>query len=442
MLLLALSLAAGPVLADTVIRPAASTGAAAGLVTVQRQPAIPIVALRLSLLADDPPGYAGAGHLVQHLVLPTLQEQARRVGGEVQAARSADAVVYTAIGPAVELDYLAGVLRGALRTPPAGEGAVLQALRALEIERAAEWETAASHVRAELRAGLFPEDLSPAGTPSSAARFSAEVLPAVWAQMYRPERVAVVAVGDVETARVRAAFAQLPSSAGDGLPELFPDTVSTAPPAPPEATRGWLGVGYPVSDANPAAVTVAARLLRDLLRQKLPTSSVEAEHWWTRQGQALVAVVAAPPAALALARRNTGTAIATLRDAVDAAAVRDAAAGVRRDMLFYARRPERMADVLGQFADRQGDPEAAQSFYAAVAQVTEDDVRAVLDSLADRTPTLVDIPPQKLPGSTPARPSTPTRPSTGAGTRRPTTGTARPTNPLKPPVRRPEGRKP
>ncbi|HEX2189311.1 MAG TPA: hypothetical protein VHG51_10460, partial [Longimicrobiaceae bacterium] len=88
-------------------------------------------------------------------------------------------------------------------------------------------------------------------------------------------------------------------------------------------------------------------------------------------------------------------------DAPHPARVRDAAAGVRRDMLFYARRPERMADVVGQFIDREGDPDAAQRFYAAVEQVDEEAVRRVLEQLAERTPTTVDVPPQRLPNRTP-----------------------------------------
>ncbi|HEX2094610.1 MAG TPA: hypothetical protein VHG28_19550, partial [Longimicrobiaceae bacterium] len=290
MLLLALSLVAAPVPADTVARPlgTAPAAAVAGMVTVHRQPTIPMVAIRLSLLADDPPGYAGAGHLFQHLVLPSLQEQVRRVGGEVQAVRSSDAVVFTAVGPAQELEYLAGLLRGALRLPRPGETEFLAASRALAMERDAEWETAAPHVRALLRARLFPEDLPAAGTGFSAHRLVPDALPALWAEMYRPERVSVVAVGDVEVGEVRDAFARLPDPAEGGLAELFPDTVAAAPPVAPEATRGWLGVGYSASDADAAALTVAARLLGEYLRERLPTASVDAEHWWTRQGQALV----------------------------------------------------------------------------------------------------------------------------------------------------------
>lgn len=403
MLLLALTLAAGTAAADTAaLSPTpAPADAVAGMVAVHRQPAIPIVALRLSLLADDPPGYAGAGHLLQHLLLPSLRDQVQRVGGEVQITRGADAIVYTVVGPASELDYLAGVLRSTLRQPSFSEAQLVAAQRELRDERNAEWETASGHVRALLRARLFPEELSPAGTPGAAERFSAETVRGAWAGMYRPERVSVVAVGDVQVGRVRDAFARLPAAPEGEAAVALADTVPAAPPVSPEATRGWLGLGWSAADADPAAVTVTARLLRDHLRERLPSAAVEAEHWWTRQGQSLGVVVAAQPAGLAAARRAVGGSLASLGESLDAARVREAAAGVRRDMLFFARRPERMADVVGQFIDRAGRADAAQRFYADVERVDEDAVRAVLAQLADRAPAAVDIPPQKIIPRTP-----------------------------------------
>ncbi|MBA2671245.1 MAG: hypothetical protein H0U67_12800, partial [Gemmatimonadetes bacterium] len=72
---------------------------------VHRQPAIPVVAVRLSLVASDPAGYAGAGHLYQHIVHPSLRERAALIGARVLMERSADAVVFTIIGPSSELAY-------------------------------------------------------------------------------------------------------------------------------------------------------------------------------------------------------------------------------------------------------------------------------------------------------------------------------------------------
>jgi hypothetical protein len=74
---------------------------------------------------------------MQHLVLPTLEDRVARVGGRVQAVRTSDAVVYTVVGPASELDYLAQTLRGVLRAPTPGTGEMLQALAAVGGERSA-----------------------------------------------------------------------------------------------------------------------------------------------------------------------------------------------------------------------------------------------------------------------------------------------------------------
>jgi predicted Zn-dependent peptidase len=389
---LALALALAPV--DSAVR---VRTAEPGAIIVHRQPALPIVALRLSVLASDPPGYAGAAHLIQHLVFPTLQEQVRRVGGRAQMQRNADGVVYSVVGPAAELQYLTWALRGALqpRTPQVGE--LLVASHALEEERLAEWETAGSHVRSVLRSRLFPHELSAAGTDASAARIEASVIRDLWAEMYHPDRVSVVAVGDVRIQEVRDAFSDLAVSAAPArLDRALVDSVSAQPLAPAEATRGWLGLGYPASEMEPAALLVTARLLGDLLRERLPLAMAETEHWWTHRDQGLVAVVATPEPNLTAARRVVSSAITTLQRSLEPGKVRDAAVGARRDMLFYARTPEHMAELLGQFADRNGNPDAAQRFYSELERVSESDVQNVLAQLAARTPVRVDIPPQKL----------------------------------------------
>jgi predicted Zn-dependent peptidase len=66
-------------------------------------------------------------------------------------------------------------------------------------------------------------------------------------------------------------------------------------------------------------------------------------------------------------------------------------------MLFYSRTPERMAELLGEFADRGTGRDAAQRYYAALDAVTDDDVRRVLDQLAAAEPATVFVPPQRIP---------------------------------------------
>lgn len=367
-------------------------------VVVHRQPAIPLVSLRLSLLTADPPGYAGAGHLAQHLVLPRLREQAARVGGRVQAERTADAVIYTVTGPAQELGYLAGVLRGALAEPRPTEGELLRASRELAEERLADWETAGRHVRAALRARLFPAALPAAGTEGAAERLAQpEGLREAWARLYHPERVAVVAVGDVTLEAVQGALGGLPAAPPAPAGEALRDTISLEPLAPAEATHAWIGLAYPAAEATPAALSIAARLVRDRLQARLPaTATVEAEHWWSHHGQALALVVAAPDSVLPAVQRATGTAVAQARAALTPLQVREAARALRREMLFYSRTPDRMAEVIGAFVDRDGDADAAQRFYAELSRVDEEAVRTVLDDLVQRSPARVEIPAQRL----------------------------------------------
>ncbi len=391
-LAVALALAAAPT--DTV-PPAPAARAAEPAVVVLRQPALPIVALRLSILADDPPGYAGAGHLMQHLLLPRLEERTARVGGRVQAVRTSDAVVYTVVGPAAELGYLAESLSSVLRAPAPGTAEMLGAVAALSQERGAEREIAPQYVRAALRARLFPEDLPAAGTEAALTRLNTARMEEVWAAMYRPDRVSIVAVGDVEIAGVRRAFRDVPAAAGEGVAPLA-DTVRAFAADTPQATRGWFGRAWSASQADPAALTVTSRLLRNHLRRRMTRSAVDVEHWWTHHGQALALVVATADSLVPVARRTVEGSLTALRDNLDETQIRDAAASVRREMLFFARTPERMADVLGAFSDRGEAAGSAQRFYAAVAEVTEDDVRAVLELLLEAEPAIVEVPPQRL----------------------------------------------
>lgn len=353
----------------------------------------------MSLLADDPTGYAGAGHLIQHLTFPTLQERVQRVGGTAEMERNSDAVVYTVTGPAAELEYLAEALRGVLEPSPASEVDLLIAHNGLAEERRAEWETARGHLRAALRGRLFPQDLSAAGTDASAARLTAEVLSSVWKRMYRPDRISVVAVGDVTPAAVRAQFAGLPERATLPNPPEAADTASTNPLASAEATVPSVGVAYSASDVDPAALSVTAVLLRRALQRRLPEATVEVEHWWTHFGQGLAILASAPPREMPAVRRAVGTALLDLETSLSPDKVSDAVAGLRREFLFFSRTPDNMAKLIGQFADRTGEPDAAQQFYSRLDTVDETRLRALLSDLAGRTPMRVDVAAQKLPKS-------------------------------------------
>lgn len=366
-------------------------------VIVHRQPATPLVALRMAILANDPAGYAGAGHLVQHVLQPILRDRLAVVGGQVQLQRTSDAVVFTVVGPAAELSYLSETLRTALRPPQVSEAALLRASRELAEERLAEWETADRHVRSALRGRLFPNDLSAAGTESAANRLMEEnALHTAWTELYRPDRVTITAVGDIALEQVETAFAGLPPARPRRSAEPLRDTLDLAPLAVAEATQGWFGLGYSGASVDPVVLSVATRVVGTELRDRAPAAVVEAEHWWTSHGQAMVLVASAPSGDLQQLQQAIGTALASAQSGLTAAKVSEAARAIRREMLFYARTPDRMADVLGQFSDRGGDADAAQKFYAGLERVSEREVQRALAALMERTPIRVEIPPQKL----------------------------------------------
>jgi hypothetical protein len=55
-----------------------------------------------------------------------------------------------------------------------------------------------------------------------------------------------------------------------------------------------------------------------------------------------------------------------------------------------------MAELIGQFIDRGGDPSGTERFYRELDEMDVDDVRDVLAVLRGRTPAAVEIPPQAL----------------------------------------------
>ena len=400
MIFLALALAAA-LPADTAGTAEDSPAARGVSVVVHRQPAVPLVALRVSVLADDPAGYAGVGHMLQHVLLPTLERQVGRVGGRVQLVRNSDALVYTVVGPANELNYLAGVLRSVLRLRAIEVAEILQARYELDEERRAEWERAESHVRSALRAAMFPQDLSAAGTPGSASRIDAGILLAAWSAMYRPERVSVVAVGDVVPAAVEEAFREMAPLLGkaQGETELDPeamDTAAAAPIATVQATRSWFGLGYRLEEVDPAAVSATARLLQQHLRQRFPKAEITAEHWWTHHGQAVVIAAATPERNPAVLADPFRAAIEEFGADLDNAQVRKATAQLQHEMLYASRTPDRMADLIGTFVDRGGEPNSAQQFYARLERLGARDIRRVLNALVARPPEQVSVPAQVL----------------------------------------------
>lgn len=143
-----------------------------------------------------------------------------------------------------------------------------------------------------------------------------------------------------------------------------------------------IGLGYPASRLEPAALAVAAALLDEELG-RAGLAGASAEVWWSARWRALVLVAPEPPG------RNGSAGEGSVRERLE----RAVAAVAVRDILFAARSAEGLAEVLGTMLDRTGEPDAALRLVAALERVDAHDVAGVLRALRDTRPEVVEVTP-------------------------------------------------
>ena len=180
--------------------------------------------------------------------------------------------------------------------------------------------------------------------------------------MYRPERVAIVAVGDVQLAgcappsqssRPRPAAPPTAPAAGHRRAPL-------SPPRRPRAAgwaratraRGWTpprSASPPGSCATPCGTGSPAPTWRPSTGGR---TTGRRWRWWSP-----------PRARLAAAAREAGHRVAAVREPPLGDQVRDAARHPPRHALLRPH-PRAHGRRSRQFSDRGGDPDAAQRFYA------------------------------------------------------------------------------
>src|SRR5690606_5444001 len=169
------------------------------------------------------------------------------------------------VGPADEFGRLAAlVLRAATVPAGASPGAVAAAVQRARSQAAADLDTPEPLVRARLREALFPGLAEASGPGRALDGLTPDRLARWWAAQAGPGRAAVVVVGGVEAARAAAAFGDWPVR-GERTGRAAPDDRDgdPLPPSPPPAqiVARRIGLGYPASRVDPAALAVAAALL-------------------------------------------------------------------------------------------------------------------------------------------------------------------------------------
>jgi predicted Zn-dependent peptidase len=363
------------------------------LLVVREQPVPPLIAIRLSVPFEEPPGLIGAARVLQLLVHDRVRSEVERFGGRVELLRTPAHLVYLVQGPASAFGDMVAILRYAV-APPQGAFRTQSAnwLTARQ-EALADLETPDRLIRNRLEAALFPDLASGRAVPNLTEPPSEAALEEFWRRWFRPTEMSVVIVGAIDAETGRAAFrgwpeppAPRPWSSVRVMPGAVPD---------PEVISSRAGLGYPASAGEPAALAVAAALIEELLAP-LQLRQPAAELWWVGGKTALVVIGGAPTGAPTSAAQLG----AILKGSVAAAAARAATSNLEPQrsrildaLVMRARTPGGMASVLGEFLDRTGEPESAGRFLAELRRVDAAAVRDVLRSLIYRPPIMVELDP-------------------------------------------------
>lgn len=354
-----------------------------------------LVAIRLSIRAEDPPGLEGAGRVLQLLSRDHLLAEAEALGAKLEVSRSPSHLIYSIVGPSGQFPGMAGIIRRATERPALSPQGLAVARALANREAAADMETPDRLVRRRLQSALFPLLRPPSGEAETIAALEADDLEWYWARSFRPEAFVLVIVGRADPETVFSTFRRWPDPPNaPRAPPRVPIPGLRSGTTLPEVIHPWAGVGYVVTNADPVVLTVAAALIDERLAT-LGLSAAHSEIWWgaDRLGLTLVGgagngqadganvriselLEAAIPAALTGA---TPTRILTIRRSLYG------------KMLLRGRSPDGLAELIGELADRTGDPTGIESFLARLATIQPGPVRTFLRSLLNREPTVVEV---------------------------------------------------
>jgi zinc protease len=251
------------------------------LLIVHPDPGTPLVALEVWVRAGsayETPETAGAAHLLEHLIFKgtphhpagTLDATVEAAGGILEASTERE---WTRYRTAVLPDHWEQVLRMLLEhlLHPALPESALQRERALMLQdeyalyQADSFRTVRDALYAQAY-GAHPYAFPPFGTPQSLATLSRAQLLDFHRRFYRPDRMVIVAVGNVSPERVQQIVQQVcrqwsdgsdKSDKSDGVRDApTPTRVSLAP------HRALFALGVPAPPATSPEAMLAAEIVR------------------------------------------------------------------------------------------------------------------------------------------------------------------------------------
>lgn len=361
---------------DTVLRP--PDGPTIAFVQALGAPAATI---RVTVPFVESGRDGGAGYLIQLLALERARRLGEILGVEALAQRTSLALVYQVNGAVADFDHLAAVARELLARPqPPGFVPARTRLNNMNRE---ERETARGALRLRLRSRMASPMPSVTGTPESLERLNPARLAELWRASHRRGDLSVVVVADLP---LEAAFSAVADLGEEGpAPEIrsLPETAATrAGASRPEQIRLWYGQAHPSGGARDARSSLLMRLAREHLSEIDSEFEPQLERWELGERSWLVLTAAAFSRDAAAMRARIRRYLADLRAALDPAAVRNARAALRAELLVRTRTPAGLAEVIGRHLDATGDGGAAPDYLRRLEEIDFEAMTAFVDEIA------------------------------------------------------------
>jgi predicted Zn-dependent peptidase len=368
--------AADPLRPDTVLSPPGGPR-----LVLLGTPGSGIAALRLHVPLEEAPAEAGVGRLLEELARDRMEGLARPVGARVSVSRTPWGLAYAAEGAVADVEYLAYLLREAVRRPEVADVPFSRAKRRLAEAAARARETPSGRLSDRLRSALDPTTPPPQGTPATVAALDAGRLLEAWRRSHRPDRMTLVASAGVVPEVILAATRGLGSD-GPAPPPLDAPPPTEDRSLRTQSLRRWYGRawsgGRPASPVGPVAALLVAEALEESGGDFETTLQLRAlRHRW-----ALLALGAAYRADVPAMRAAVDGAVAGALSRLTRAGVSRAAARLRRDLLFRTRTPLGLVEAVGWAMEASGDPTAAARRLAALDTLDAETVRTYLEELA------------------------------------------------------------
>lgn len=353
------------------------------------RPQAGLAAVRLSVPLTGAYERVGVARVLDLLVRPRMHAAAAALGAAVRSRVTEQALVFSVIGPATDLEGLVRVARIGIEDAAVDPAALDEAAHRVRAEALAESETPAAFVRRQLGAVLFPLTPTRGGDAASTGALGPADIRAFRREFFAPERLRAVVVGPYSATDLAGAFSDWPAPE-DAAAAPRTDSASSVIGGT-QVVRPWLGAGWPVADDRTAELLVASRVIGADLRG--PAGDGIAEVWWSGGDAALVLIVpgerGTPMDSLeARARRAVGFLWRTAPEEVSRQAI-----ALADGLLLDARTAGGAAALIGDLFDRTGDPLAASWLLLSLTRIDGDSMIRLAALLETVQPAVVRLEP-------------------------------------------------